>query len=71
MAARAKQDADHIYVLPSLLVNVCERQAFKDWLYQKVRLALYRWILLPINAGSNWKLLVADTNAVICLSAAI
>lgn len=56
------ENCDQVYVLPSFLLQRWEQKNYSGWMYQKVLMAMFRWIMRPINvSNSHWMLLVADS----------
>jgi hypothetical protein len=53
---------NQVYVLPSFLAQRWHEKNLQGWLYTKVRLCKYKWILLPLHVNnSHWILLIANT----------
>jgi Ulp1 family protease len=54
---------NQVYVLPSFLAQRWHEKNLQGWLYTKVRLCKYKWILLPLHVNnSHWIILIANTH---------
>ncbi|KAJ8050956.1 Ubiquitin-like-specific protease 1 [Holothuria leucospilota] len=56
-----RSDVNHVYIIPSYMAVLWDAGRFKSWMIREIELALFKWILMPINVTNNhWILLVAD-----------
>ncbi|XP_030837344.1 sentrin-specific protease 1-like [Strongylocentrotus purpuratus] len=55
------QDDGHIYVMPSYVPVQWSSSNLQPWLFHKVKLHMFQWLLIPINVdNSHWILLCAN-----------
>ncbi|XP_041361527.1 uncharacterized protein LOC121377549 isoform X2 [Gigantopelta aegis] len=59
-----ESDKKMMYVIPSYVNVLWNSGQFNTCLYDKVHLALYTWIFLPVNInGNHWVLLAANVQS--------